>query len=101
MLLVYSATLACFLPLVGASRITAFSHPRLAECFGVLGLMVFARAFLHERKRAPYRVALSRSLVPALRVFRDFLPFFFYILLYEALHDLSRRWFAPRWWTRS
>lgn len=63
-------------------RFTAFDHPRFLQGFALLTGLVFARAYLRSG-------ALSTAVGPALKVVRDFLPFFLALLCYEALHDLT------------
>ncbi len=74
----------------GVWRFTAFDHPRFLQCFAGLALLVLGRAYL--RARADDQAvwgALREALPPALRVLRDFFPFFLGLLFYETLHDLT------------
>jgi membrane-associated phospholipid phosphatase len=72
----------------GVFRFTEFDHPRFLQCMGVLTVLVFVRAYL-TASREDDSQALGRALKPALGVLRDFLPFFFGLLFYETLHDLT------------
>jgi membrane-associated phospholipid phosphatase len=70
----YAIALLVLMAWTGVWHFTAFDHPRFLECVGVLALAVWAR---------------HRALAPALRVLRDFLPFFLALVFYETLHDLT------------
>lgn len=69
-------------------RFTGFEHPHFLQCFAGLSVLVYVRAYLHAQRRKVRSAALS-ALGPALRVLRDFFPFFLALLLYETLHDLT------------
>jgi len=89
LLLLYGVGLLTLKLLTGVWRFTEFDHPRFLQCFAVLSMLVFARAYLSTRRREAAGVALARAVAPALTVVRDFLPFFFGLLFYETLHDLT------------
>jgi membrane-associated phospholipid phosphatase len=55
----------------------------------VLAILVFLRTFWRTKRRKSAGEALSGAVSPALTVLRDFLPFFFGLLFYETLHDLT------------
>jgi membrane-associated phospholipid phosphatase len=73
----------------GVWRFTAFDHPRFLQCFAVLALLVWLRAWRRARAERGTLAGLWEALPPALRVFRDFFPFFLGLLFYETLHDLT------------
>jgi membrane-associated phospholipid phosphatase len=74
---------------LGAWRFTEFNHPRFLQCFAALSALIFVRSYLRARRDQRPGPALGRALAPALQVLRDFLPFFFGLLFYETLHDLT------------
>jgi len=82
LLLLLGLLLASLMAANGVWRFTAFVHPRFWQIFGVLALLVFARAAWRER-------SLRAGVWPGLTTVRDFAPFFLALLLYETLHDLT------------
>jgi membrane-associated phospholipid phosphatase len=77
----------------GVWRFTEFDHPRFLECFLVLSVLVFVRAYVRARRpdgpSGVWGQAAWLAIPPALRVLRDFFPFFLALLFYETLHDLT------------
>jgi membrane-associated phospholipid phosphatase len=68
--------------ITGVFRFTEFDHPRFLQCLSGLTVLVFIRAYWRVR-------TVTGAVPPALTVLRDFFPFFFGLLFYETLHDLT------------
>jgi membrane-associated phospholipid phosphatase len=89
LLFFYGLMLLAIMSTTGVWRFTMFDHPRFLQVFLCLAMLVFARAFLRAWRTQPGSEALRAATPPALRVLRDFFPFFFGLVLYETLHDLT------------
>jgi membrane-associated phospholipid phosphatase len=89
LLLGYGFWLLALKVITGVWRFTEFDHPRFLQCFAVLSGLVFIRAYIVARRSESARMAVARAVSPAVTVIRDFLPFFFGLLFYETLHDLT------------
>jgi membrane-associated phospholipid phosphatase len=82
LLLLYGVALIVLMAVTNVWRFTAFDHPRFLQGFGALAMAVFVRAYVRSG-------TFKDATAPALRVLRDFFPFFFGLLFYETLHDLT------------
>ena len=89
LLFFYGLLLLGIMSTTGVWRFTAFDHPRFLEVFAVLAVLVFIRAFVRARRTQAASAALVAAGPPAFGVLRDFFPFFFGLLFYETLHDLT------------
>jgi len=84
LLMVYVLLLLVIMAATHCWRFTAFNHPRFLQACGGLALAVWVRAALRKRAATD-----PPAILAAVRVLRDFLPFFLALVLYEALHDLT------------
>jgi membrane-associated phospholipid phosphatase len=86
LLVLYGAALSAILAVRGFStgnwHVSAFEHPRFLQALLALAVLIWGRATWRAR-------SLRAGLSPAMRVLRDFLPFFGALVLYEMLHDLT------------
>jgi membrane-associated phospholipid phosphatase len=78
----FAVALATIMLATGRWYFTAFRHPRFLQVVGGLAVAVLLREAWRARR-------LGVAAMAALRVFRDFLPFFVVLLFYETLHDLT------------
>jgi membrane-associated phospholipid phosphatase len=90
LLALYAVALLAIMAATGNWIFTTTLHRHFLTVFVALALLVFARSWRRARlagTAAPAR----RALGPALRVVRDFAPFFIGLVFYETMHDLTPR----------